>query len=142
MRHAQHEARHASVPTRLCCSRLTFRSVLTKEGRGFRPHIPCACLSTYLVDGCVLQTFFVFSSGFPGHRFRCSSSASSVAVTCSVGRTRAGRCGVLEFYPWKSIGILSLQSEKTAAVLDSTGGCIGASIGYGLVPTPALLIIS
>ena len=33
MHHAQHEARHASVPTRLCCSRLTFRS---ERGRQVR----------------------------------------------------------------------------------------------------------
>ena len=47
--------------TCLCCSRLSNAQCSRKKVE-FRPHIPCACLSTYFVDGYVDSTFFVFSS--------------------------------------------------------------------------------
>ena len=47
--------------TSLCCSRLSNAQCSRKKVE-FRPHIPCACLSSYFVDGYVDSTFFVFSS--------------------------------------------------------------------------------
>ena len=59
--HAQHEARRDCSHTSLCCSRLSNAQCSRKKVE-FRPHIPCACLSPYFVDGYVDSTFFIFSS--------------------------------------------------------------------------------
>ena len=141
MRHAQHEARHASVPTRLCCSRLTFRSVLTKEGRVFGP--------AFLVHSYRPTTLTVMSTR-PSSHFPQASQDIGFAVAlrrlpwqslAALVEHEPDDAGILECYPRKPIGILGLQSEKTAAVLDSTRGGTGASFGYGLVPMPVLFLI-
>ena len=105
------------------------RSPVATEGRVFGPtFIVCACPPASLTS-MTTQPSAPFPQGSQDIGFTAAFRRLPWQLRAALVEHELDDARVLEFHPWKSIGILGLHGERTTAVLGATGGGTGVWLG-------------